>query len=329
MSRILPDHEIRKLLGSVIEKASEKLLNPNGIELRLGGHVLFQSTGEEKELSDGMFLNILPGESVIITSMEILDFRKATVEAHLPKCMLMGLITPTTTMMREGILQATTKVDSGFHGVLNWGLRNASVKELTLAYGEPIFKLTMFALDGEAEAPEVLYGDRDKDSYQDTQGILRSSRKIPTDIPKSKLVKSSFGQIDPRRQLREAGYPFDHISTELANLHGKFELVSTDVRYMKEEFQKRTNELSEKIAHETSALTAKVDEAKQSVLEKVEHLFNDKFSRIVGILLGSFPLMYAGLSFARGHLSTDAIGFIALLLGTVILTMTVVLARRR
>src|SRR5689334_691632 len=127
MAKILADRDIRKLLGTVIRNAEEKRINPNGIEIRLGRHVLFQSTDEEKELGPGSYLKILPGESVIISSFEDFDFRREAVEKAFPGCDLMALITPTTTMMREGIMQSTTKVDSGWNGRLNWGLRNSSI----------------------------------------------------------------------------------------------------------------------------------------------------------------------------------------------------------
>ena len=55
MARILADKDIRKLLGTVILDADEQRINPNGIEIRLGKHVLFQSTDEEKELGPDMF----------------------------------------------------------------------------------------------------------------------------------------------------------------------------------------------------------------------------------------------------------------------------------
>jgi deoxycytidine triphosphate deaminase len=228
MAKILADRDIKRLVGRVLVDADEKLLNPNGIELRLGKYVRFHSTGEEKKLNTGMFLQVNPGETVIISSIETIDFTAETVQTILPNTMIMGLITPTTTMMREGISQVATKIDAGFKGILNWGLRNGSIQKLTLQYGEPIFKLTLFALDRD-ESPDTAYGERDKDSYQNTDGIARSTRRIPADIPKSKIVSSSFDRLDPKKQLKEAGYPFDHIGTELISLHGKFETVSADV----------------------------------------------------------------------------------------------------
>jgi len=243
--------------------------------------------------------------------------------------MLMALITPTTTMMREGISQATTKIDAGFHGHLNWRLRNGSTKELIIQFGEPIFKLTIFLLDRD-ESPEVAYGDREGDHYQDTDGIKRSARRIPADIGKSKIISSSFDKLDPKKQLREAGYPFDHIGTELTELHGKFEVVSKDVMLLKDQFEKRTDELSGKIEQETRSLSNKLDESRKTLLEKVESLFDRKFLRIVGVIVGIIPIMYAGLTFLQEkEIEGSTITFIAFLTGAVILMITYALAKTK
>src|SRR5258708_13841900 len=203
MAKILADRDIKRLVGHVLVDVDGRLLNPNGIELRLGKHVRFHSTGEEKELGPGMFLQVNPGETVIISSIETIDFTAETVQAILPNVMIMGLITPTTTMMREGISQVATKIDTGFKGILNWGLRNNSIQKLILQYGEPIFKLTIWALDP-TETPDSPYGARERDTYQHTEGIRHSERRIPVDIPKSKIVSSSFERLDPKKQLKEA-----------------------------------------------------------------------------------------------------------------------------
>jgi deoxycytidine triphosphate deaminase len=133
MAKILADKDIRKLIGTVILNADEQRINPNGIEIRLGKQVLFQSTDEEKELGPGLYLRVLPGESVTIASYEDFVFTRDAIDKIFPGCDLMALITPTTTMMREGIAQLATKVDSGWSGTLNWGLRNSSIREFILA----------------------------------------------------------------------------------------------------------------------------------------------------------------------------------------------------
>ena len=338
VAKFLPDRVIRELLGTVLINADADLLNPNGIELRLGGDVLFHSTGEERTLEKGQFLKVNPGETVVISSMEEIDFTHDTVSACLPGTSLMGLITPTTTMMREGISQVATKIDAGFRGNLNWALRNSSTKPLIVQHGEPIFKLTVVQLD-EAEAPAEFYGQRPGDSYQGSEGIARSSRRLPADIPKNRIVASSFEKLDPKKQLREAGYPFDHIGIELTDLHGKFELVSSDVRMLKDEFRAKidglagkidaeTKNLAGKIDSETKSLATKLDETRRSLLDRVENMFDRKFLRVGAILIGAAPIMYGGIMFLRGtDLTEDAVSFLAVLIGVVIVVLAFALGR--
>lgn len=318
MAKILPDKEIRKLLGTVILNADETRINPNGIEIRLGKNVLFHSTDEERELGPGMFVKVRPGESITISSYETFVFNRETIHNIFPSCDLMALITPTTTMMREGIMQATTKVDSGWTGNLNWGLRNSSIKDFFLGYGEPIFKLTLFLLE-EGEIPEILYGERNDDKYQNSQGIVRSTRTIPVSIPKKQLVESSVERLDPSKQLREAGYPFDHISTELTNLHGKFQVVSTDVLLLKNT-----------IADEAQKLSTKVDDSQRTVLDKVENLFDRKFLSIAGAIIGCLAVMFGVVTFLQGRgITGTALGAVSLIGGLGILAVVYLLARRK
>lgn len=324
MARILADRDVKRLIGSVLLDADEKLLNPNGIELRLGAHVFFLSTSEDKELTTGMFLQVNPGESVIISSVESIDFSRDAVQKILPDTMLMGLITPTTTMMREGISQVTTKIDAGFNGKLNWGLRNNSIQKLILQYGEPIFKLTIWALDP-TETPDTPYGARERDSYQHTEGIAHSQRRIPVDIPKSKVVSSSIERLDPKKQLKEAGYPFDHIGTELVALHGKFEVVSSDVRVMKEEF----TALAGKIDKETSTLSTKIEDTKTGLLESADILFDRKFFRTTGIIVGTIPVVYGAITYLeKTALGGGAIAGIAVVAGVLIWITSVLITRK-
>lgn len=317
MAKILADHEIKGLLGSVLIDADENHINPNGIELRLGKHVRFHSTGEEKDLAPDQFLKVNPGETVVITSQEKIDFSAATAASVFPGSMLMGLITPTTTMMREGISQVATKIDAGFRGTLNWGLRNGSIKELILQCGEPIFKLTIFRLEAD-EVPEIPYGGRDVDSYQDSSGIVRSKRHIPADIPKTKIICSSFDKLDPKKQLREAGHPFDHIGTELVDLQGKFETVSSNVRL-----------LTEKIENETKAISERIEELREALIEKVEIIFERKFNRIVGTIIGAIGLLFAGITFLQTkNITGTTLVSIVVVSAVVILFITYLIGRR-
>ena len=219
--------------------------------------------------------------------------------------------------MREGIMQSSTKVDSGWAGTLNWGLRNSSIRDFILGYCEPIFKLTFFLLEGD-ELPEVLYGDRPDDRYQNSDGIMRSTRRIPTSIPARRIVNSTVEKLDPKKQLREAGYPFSHISQELTELHGNFVAVSNDVLLLKTA-----------ISDETKMLSEKVDSSQKTVLEKVESLFNLKFAQAIGVVVGCVPIMYGAYVFLKDHGITGAVlGWISVIGGLGILFFIYILSRK-
>lgn len=315
MSKLVPDREIRKLIGSVLIDAEEIYLNPNGIELRLGRDIYFHSTNEEFVLEPDKFLIVRPGESVIISSFEKVDFSETTVQQHFPDCMLMGWVTPTTTMMREGISQVSTKVDSGYVGNLNWRLRNGSTENLTLGYGEPIYKLTLELLEGD-EKPSMPYGERERDAYQESDGIKRSSRQIPVQIPENKKVTSSLDKSDPIQQLKEAGYPFNHISTELIGLQGNIETVSKDFGNLKREI----DQLSDKIDTETKTLTEKIQEGQKNLMEKVETLFSNKFNKTGGVILGSITAIFGVYNSLEDKINNQT-----LTIGTVIVGIAIVL----
>ncbi|HUU68085.1 MAG TPA: hypothetical protein VM186_01060, partial [Planctomycetota bacterium] len=167
------------------------------------------------------------------------------------------------------------------------------------------------------------------DLIYNTEGIMRSTRRIPVDIPKSKIICSSIEKLDPKKQLKEAGYPFDHIATELIDLHGKFEVVSSDVRLMKDEFNKKTAALSDKIEVETRLLASKIDDTPKNVLDKVETLFDRKFLRVVGVVLGGVSMLYGGVTYLQGTtLGGEAVAFIALVVGSALMLLTYFLSRK-
>jgi hypothetical protein len=39
----------------------------------------------------------------------------------------------------------------------------------------------------EGEIPAIPYGEREDDRYQNTEGIMRSTRKVPASIPKKQI----------------------------------------------------------------------------------------------------------------------------------------------
>ncbi len=319
MAQILSDRHIKLLIGTVLTNADEKLISPNAIRLRLGDHVHFHSTGEEFDLEPGKYLVISPGESVAVSSMERIDFSPEIVNSKYPDKMLMGWITPTTTMMREGISQASTKADAGFRGNLNWTIRNGSTKDIKIAHGEALFKMTVFLLEGD-EVPEIPYGERDEDKYMDTVGIARSTRQIPADLPESKIIKSSYTKMDPKVRLREAGYPFDHIGTELYKFDGKFEIITTDVKA-----------LTDKIQKETETLTEKIEGSHKSTLETVESILEKKIFLVARNIVGALVTIYGMLQFLQTNmkLKQQATSLVALFAGLGILFIPLLLSGKK
>src|ERR1700730_19448930 len=87
--------------------------------------------------------------------------------------------------------------------------------------------------------------------------VRRAKMEIPAE---KKFVCSSMEKVDPAKQLREAGYPFDHISTELTTLHGNFVVVSQDVAALRETITK-----------EGETLSKKVDDSREAALKEVGH----------------------------------------------------------
>jgi hypothetical protein len=148
---------------------------------------------------------------------------------------------------------------------------------------------------------------------------VRSARTVPASIPKSKIIGSSVDRIDPKKQLREAGYPFDHIGTELADLRGKWEVVSNDVLMLKDT-----------IAEQTDKLSDKVDESQKTVLEKVESLFDRKFLSIAGAVIGVLLMMYGGAAFLQSHgITGTLLGWIASAAGLGCFVLVYVLTYRK
>ncbi len=277
MAQLLPDKEIRKILSSIIvgDQGSNIKINPNGVELRLGNAVRFLATKEEKKIPKGHFLKINPGESVIVSSKEKIDFSSAALEAKYPGQMIMGFVTPTTTMMREGIVQAATKIDAGFKGHLNWGIRNGSTNPITLKEGGHLFKLTLLLLD-ENETPENPYGSQSDHIYQDTDGIKTSARSLPVDIDDDLIVSSSIYKLDPKKRLQEAGYPFNYIGSELIKLDEKIQTIS-------EKIDSLTQDIDEKFLQYEAKLKA-----------SFENMIKDKLLWLIGSLC-SIALIATGL----------------------------------
>jgi len=334
MASVLPDREIKAFLGKAILGGSSDCIRVNSYEVRLGHKARFDSTGEEVEIPDGTFLEIEPGDFVSVESLEKLDLSAGTLKALGKTYGVFAWITPTTTMMREGFLFASTKVDAGYKGNLNWGIRNSSIKTVKLQQGERLFKLTFIELS-EGEKPDKMYGDDPQDHYQGTSGIKESARMIPVDIPERQIVRRSQRRIDPIKQLTQAGYPFNHIGTQLIELQGKWEVVSKDVSVIQNRFDTLQAAIGEKIDSETGKLTKSISDLGDKIDSKIGKTFAEQFGlyfdsrmlRVYGVIAGVVTTALGFYKFVSQSASPNVQGYVFLAVGLILLIATILLTR--
>ena len=102
------------------------------------------------------------------------------------------------------------------------------------------------------------------------------------------------------------------------------------MRLLKEQFEKQAKDLSAKIDGETEAISKRMDEWRDSLLEKVESLFDRKFMRIVGVIIGSISIMGGICKFLYDKkVGAGVIVMIAIGSGVIILLVTCLVTKRR
>lgn len=331
MARVLPDREIKELLGKMIIGGAEECVRINSYEVRLGHTARFDSTGEEVPIPDGNYLEIEPGDFVAVESLEALDLSPSTLRNLGKPHGVFAWITPTTTMMREGFLFASTKVDPGYKGTLNWGIRNSSIKAVRLKQGERLFKLTLVEL-GEDEEPEKFYGEHAQDYYQNTSGIKDSARTIPVNIPDRIVVRRTQQKIDPLKQLAQAGYPFNHIGTELISIQGQFKVVSEDVAVL----TSGMDTLGKKIEAETKSLSTSISDLPGQIEAGVRDAFREQFGlyfdqrmmRVYGTVAALVSFCLALYKMLIQSAPGKVQGYVLIGTGIVILVATLLLTNR-
>lgn len=324
MAEMLPDREIKKLIGTIIEKGNDNCIKSSSYILRLGAGVRFFSTEERCEIKDDEYLEIDPGETVQVHALENINFREPVQDIY-HGYQLAGLITPTTTMMREGFLFATTKIEPGYKGTLNWTIRNSSNKPIILKYGEEIFKLTILKLSKE-ETPEMLSGDnKESDIYHDKYGLVGSKRRQYVDVYPKKIIKSCADKRDPRKELKQAGYPFDYISTQLTDLHGRWEVVSKDVALLKEELRREVGIISKNIDGINPNIDKRFNNYETQIKDFIKLIFNEKLIIGIGGISAFLAICAAAYKYIVGQFSEPNQILIFIGLGASLILITTLL----
>ena len=291
MAKILSDRDLQKLLGKAIIGADSSCIRPNSYILRLGSNGEFINTEKKFEISESGIkrgIKLQPGHAIGITSLETIDFRLETVEKIHPGCNLHGILSPTTDLSREGIMAATTQIDAGYHGTLNWTMTNNSNKETRFLYGEKIYRLTIFLLE-EGEKPEKLYaGD-----YQEKIGYIRSQRKGAPQGMREAEWEHAFKKDGPEEKIDEiinaGGYPWNIIGPKLKEIGQKFETVSkeyADIRDFVSKIEVQIGKISNEIPDKVRGILRDESENERSKL----------LSRAGLILLGLLGLVMTAIS---------------------------------
>lgn len=267
MAHILADRDFLRLIGKCLLHADKDCVKSNTYELRLGKKARFRNTDERIELQEGEYLEVSGGETVDLTSHEIIDFRAETVNDVFPGLALMGILTSRTTLMREGISFAPTKIDPGFYGTLDWVFKNHDFRPIMLPYNERLVNLVVFRLEA-GEIPDFEYGKRVTDHYQGSPGLQPSARQLPAQIPDGLIRRQAKRPEDASRRIRDYGPPLSWVGSELDALGQHFRDLTTKV---------------------------------EGFMPKIENIISTKFNRAYAFILGVAGLLVALLQFLRTY----------------------------
>ena len=318
MAQILSDKEIRKLIDkAIISEADPEQVRANSYVLRMGKEVRFFSTREKKAGSLGDILVVNPGDSVLVHSIETMDFSQSTIDELYQGKQLCAFLTPSTTLVREAMQLPSTKVDPGYIGTLNWTIRNSGVEPLQMEMGEPIFKATFFLLSDNEEIPEKDYGARsERDFYQGKTGLVDSKRRLPVDIAtRTKITVSSKGTELER--LKQSGFPYDFLATQLQQVGDHLDIVTQDYARIDKRVESQGAALSQKVSELEEHFRSIVD---KEVMDFTASVDNIVFRKVAGggvMLLSVVLALGAGVKYLIDKGQSSLIAPIAAVLAMV------------
>ena len=260
MAQLLSDQEIRSVLGTIIKDGDPSSVRPNSYVLRLGSAGEYLTTGKEFHLGEGANdkkgIVVPPGQSVALTAVETIDFRRETVGRHFPDCDLHALISPTTDLQREGVVAPTTQVDAGYEGTLNWTLTNSSSEERRFVYKERLFRVTILKL-ADGERPASLY----EGAYQGKKGYVRSERSGAPVGMRSQDWEESTTKEGPEallERLIQSGFPWNVLGTRLKTIDNQFQTVTNEYADIRESLERLEGSVRESVARLESDLRQSV-----------------------------------------------------------------------
>lgn len=229
MATILNDKEIKKLIDSgIIINGLKENVQANSYVATLGdsGEFLnFDDEGFELDGNKKVGIRVDPGHCVGVISNEILNLEKEVVQELYPKCAIHAIITPTTSLMREGIVASSTQVDAGFYGTLNWTLTNTSSITRKYQLGTKIFRITFFKLHKKEEVPEEFYDGE----YNRETGYVRSQRVSTHEgIKETQWEHPLKNEDEELERLSHSLYPWNIFGSKLKQIADQQKHMTTE-----------------------------------------------------------------------------------------------------
>ena len=173
---ILSDRDIRaaKTDGVRIEPFDEQSLQPASYDLRVGSQAACSSNKQVTDLIKAGFVEIKPGDFVIVNTHE-----KLTLNAR-----HVGRFGLTSTHARKGLIATVgAQVDPGFRGQLTVGLTNLSSKPIILPHKDTFLTIEFHRLEQDVEVPySGPYQDRSALSPEDIKIVMEREYMSQTEM---------------------------------------------------------------------------------------------------------------------------------------------------
>ena len=174
---ILSDKDIRAACeagGLRIEPFAEDSIQPASYDLRVGGQAAISSDKKVVDLTSTGFVEIKPGDFVIVSTLEKLALDASHV----------GRFGLTSGYARRGLIASVgAQVDPGFRGRLFVGLTNLSTKPIALPYKDIFLTVEFHGLERPVERPyDGPYQERDELTGEDIRVVMEREYMSQTEM---------------------------------------------------------------------------------------------------------------------------------------------------
>lgn len=143
-------------------------------DLRVGNQAASSATRKVVDLEKSGFIEIRPGDFVIVSTFEKLSFSARYV----------GRFGLTSSYVRKGLIATTgAQIDPGFRGRLIVGLTNPSTKPIALPHKDTFLTLELHCLEQPVETPYAgPYQERDELAPDDIRAVMEREYMSQTEM---------------------------------------------------------------------------------------------------------------------------------------------------